>query len=198
MAENRYISTNLQPRRKTVRMVFRRDELLYDIKNYCYVEGEVAQEDGTCSRHQTQDIGEAGNIDRVTKVLDLAHAECVEALFPYTKQDVGIKTEVDDLPSVVYDENGNAVKSVELPEKELHKDYEISLLVPDAYSQTTVTLLVRLVHEYMVCRVVADWMSITRPEKAALWREKAEEGLDAMKKAVHFRTVRVRRTQTPF
>lgn len=170
MDENRYNSTGLTARTKTVKLLFKRSELLYDIKNYAYVEGDVMQVNTEHDRHQVQDIGETGNIDRVTKVLDLAYAESVEALFPYTKQDVEQVTEMDNMPTVVYDEEpsdegGDEVFTNEKPEETKSQDYEIQLLVPDAYSKTTVTLLVRYIHEYMVCRVLADWMSITNPHR---------------------------------
>ena len=210
MYEDRYISTGLTKRTKTVKLLFKRSELLYDIKNYAYVEGDVMQVKTEHDRHQVQDIGETGNIDRVTKVLDLAYAESVEALFPYTKQEVEQETEMDNMPTVVYAEEPaeGGGDGVETPTHEEGKtegeanaktqDYEIQLLVPDAYSKTTVTLLVRYIHEYMVCRVMADWMSITNPTSAPKWKEKEQEMLESMKEAVNFRTKRVRRTQTPF
>ena len=214
MYEDRYISTGLTKRTKTVKLLFKRSELLYDIKNYAYVEGDIMQVKTEHDRHQVQDIGEIGNIDRVTKVLDLAYAESVEALFPYSKQEVEQETETDNMPTVVYDEEPaeGGSDGVKTPTHEEDKaegktegeanaktqDYEIQLLVPDAYSKTTVTLLVRYIHEYMVCRVMADWMSITNPTSAPKWKEKEQEMLEAMKEAVNFRTKRVRRTQTPF
>ena len=214
MYEDRYISTGLTKRTKTVKLLFKRSELLYDIKNYAYVEGDVMQGKTEHDRHQVQDIGETGNIDRVTKVLDLAYAESVEALFPYSKQEVEQETEMDNMPTVVYDEEPaeGGSDGVKTPTHEDDKaegktegeanaktqDYEIQLLVPDAYSKTTVTLLVRYIHEYMVCRVMADWMSITNPTSAPKWKEKEQEMLESMKEAVNFRTKRVRRTQTPF
>lgn len=214
MYEDRYISTGLTKRTKTVKLLFKRSELLYDIKNYAYVEGDVMQVKTEHDRHQVQDIGETGNIDRVTKVLDLAYAESVEALFPYSKQEVEQETEMDNMPTVVYDEEPaeGGSDGVKTPTHEDDKaegktegeanaktqDYEIQLLVPDAYSKTTVTLLVRYIHEYMVCRVMADWMSITNPTSAPKWKEKEQEMLESMKEAVNFRTKRVRRTQTPF
>ena len=211
MYEDRYISTGLTKRTKTVKLLFKRSELLYDIKNYAYVEGDVMQVKTEHDRHQVQDIGETGNIDRVTKVLDLAYAESVEALFPYSKQEVEQETEMDNMPTVVYDEEpaeggSDGVKTpthkaegkTEGEANAKTQDYEIQLLVPDAYSKTTVTLLVRYIHEYMVCRVMADWMSITNPTSAPKWKEKEQEMLEAMKEAVNFRTKRVRRTQTPF
>ena len=151
-------------------------------------------------RHQVQDIGEDGNIDRVTRVLDLAHAECEEALFPYTKENVEQETEMDDTPTYVdpVDETLDEEFTDETPDAKPTGDYVIRLLVPDEYSKTTVRLIVRYIHEYMVCRVLADWLSITNPPAAANWKAKQDEALEGMKEAVNFRTGRVRRTLTPF
>lgn len=223
-------------RTKTVKMTFKREELLYDIRNNAYVEGDVMQVKTEHDRHQVQDIGEDGNIDRVTRVLDLAHAECEEALFPYTKENLEQETEMDDTPTYIEptaDAEGTVEKPVETPAEgetdgetsgtvteedkpsvlsddeaedeftdETPKekptgDYVIRLLVPDEYSKTTVRLIVRYIHEYMVCRVLADWLSITNPPSAANWKAKQDEALEGMKEAVNFRTGRVRRTQTP-
>lgn len=208
-------------RTKTVKMTFKREELLYDIRNNAYVEGDVMQVKTEHDRHQVQDIGEDGNIDRVTRVLDLAHAECEEALFPYTKENVEQETEMDDTPTfveptadaegIVAEPEGETPEGEtsgtvdneeeftdETPEEKPTGDYVIRLLVPDEYSKTTVRLIVRYIHEYMVCRVLADWLSITNPPAAANWKAKQDEALEGMKEAVNFRTVRVRRTQTPF
>lgn len=198
-------------RTKTVKMTFKREELLYDIRNNAYVEGDVMQAQTEHDRHQVQDIGEDGNIDRVTRVLDLAHAECEEALFPYTKENVEQESEMDDTPTYIEPtadaEDTMAGSEETLAEEEFTDDtpvvkptgdYVIRLLVPDEYSKTTVRLIVRYIHEYMVCRVLSDWMSITNPPAAANWKAKQDEALEGMKEAVNFRTGRVRRTQTPF
>ena len=192
-------------RTKTVKMTFKREELLYDIRNNAYVEGDVMQAKTEHDRHQVQDIGEDGNIDRVTRLLDLAHAECEEALFPYTKEDVDQETEMDDTPTYVEPaaDAGGTVADMEMFTDDTTAskptgDYVIRLLVPDEYSKTTVRLIVRYIHEYMVCRVLSDWMSITNPPAAANWKAKQDEALEGMREAVNFRTGRIRRTQTPF
>ena len=204
-------ATGMVARTKTVKMTFKREELLYDIRNNAYVEGDVMQAKTEHDRHQVQDIGEDGNIDRVTRVLDLAHAECEEALFPYTKENVEQESEMDDTPTFV-EPTADAEGTVEGSEETLAEeeftddtpvvkptgDYVIRLLVPDEYSKTTVRLIVRYIHEYMVCRVLYDWMSITNPPAAANWKAKQDDALEGMKEAVNFRTGRVRRTQTPF
>lgn len=198
-------ATGMVARTKTVKMTFKREELLYDIRNNAYVEGDVMQAKTEHDRHQVQDIGEDGNIDRVTRLLDLAHAECEEALFPYTKEDVEQETEMDDTPTYVEPtaDAGGTVADMEMFTDDMTAskptgDYVIRLLVPDEYSKTTVRLIVRYIHEYMVCRVLSDWMSITNPPAAANWKAKQDEALEGMREAVNFRTGRVRRTQTPF
>lgn len=132
----------------------RREDLLYDIMNLAYVEGDIMGDDEQHVKHTVQDIGEKGNVDRVTRVLDRAHGECEELLFPLTRR--GIDRECIDS---------------RLVEREV---YGIVLNVPDDFSQTTANLLQKLVHDYMVCSVIADWVSITNPKKAPVWQEKME------------------------
>ena len=46
--------------------------------------------------------------------------------------------------------------------------------MPVTVSRTTMKHLSKLIHEYMVYRVMADWLSITNPPASAHWMEKAE------------------------
>ncbi len=169
----------LPERTKIVTLTFDRNALLYDISNYAYVEGDVMSEEKGHAKHQVFDIAEDGNIDRVTRILDLAHAECVEAMYPYSK----VECEEEE------------VRGNELIET---KQYSIKLLVPDDFSKTTTTLISKLVHEYMVSRVLADWMSITNPSSQANWDEKAAKSKEEIRVRLNARCWRVRRTQTPF
>lgn len=196
MLGERYRSVGLAPRTKTVQLVFRRDELLYDIKNSAYVEGEVMTPKKEDQRDKvlTQDIGEPGNVDRVVRMLDMAHAECTEALFPYTKEVVGMETEEDNHPSS--DSCECTIDSASHTADE--SDYVINMLVPDGFSKTTVDLLVKYIHEYMVCRALGDWFSTTDREAATLWLGKQEDALTGIQRCVNMRVKRTRRTQTPF
>lgn len=179
-SNERYISTNLPKRTKKVCLAHQRDELLQDIRNIAYVEGDIMQTDNEHDKHQVMDICEDGNIERVTRILDLAHNECVEALFPFSKK--AIREDFIGMENM-YDERYT---------------YGIRLLVPDDFSVTTATLLKNLINEYMVCRVLADWLSITKPSSVSTWQEKADNAMTKMREAVNFRVKRVRRTQTPF
>lgn len=143
--------------KRLVVIILNSEQLLYDIKNYCYIEGDIMPEDTQHIRHTVQDVGEEGNVDRVTRILSLAHADVVERLYPFTQHEIHHPV-VDD----------------RLREKPV---YGIFLNVPETYSQTTLNLLGGLIHELMVCTAMADWMSITNPPKEETWKRKAEATL---------------------
>ena len=157
---------------------FKREQLLYDIKNYAYIEGSVMDTDSNHNRHMVQDVGEDGNVDRVTRVLNLTVAKCRELLYPYTKNELH-RTELNDTlrePNV----------------------YGIVLSVPTDFSQTTLYLLENLIHEYLVCKAVADWLSITNTAKAQVWEAKAEEAEGEIRINLHNRIAGTRRGLDPF
>lgn len=157
---------------------FKRDQLLYDIKNYAYIEGSVMDTGSNHNRHMVQDVGEEGNVDRVTRVLNLTVAKCRELLYPYTKNELH-RTELNDI----------------LREP---KVYGIVLSVPTDFSQTTLYLLENLIHEYLVCKAVSDWLSITNPAKAQVWEAKAEDAESEIRVNLHARIARTRRRLRPF
>lgn len=139
---------------RKVALLLKREQLLYDIRNYCYVEGHIMEGGEGEMSHSVQDVGEIGNVDRVTRVLDVAFADIVERLHPMTRRDITVPLQDDRLRE--------------------RKVYGVMLQVPNDYSQTTVNLLGKLIHELLVTTAVADWLSITHPPKAGVWREKAE------------------------
>ena len=139
---------------RIVRLKFLRSQLLYDIKNYAYIEADVMGEEKQHAQHVLADIGEEGNIDRVSRILSVIHTEVIELLYPFTKQEP-VEEEIDDhllTPS----------------------EYIVELNVPSNMSRTTIKLLSRLIHEYMVYRVLSDWLSITNPDAAVKWAVKAD------------------------
>lgn len=169
---------------KKVTLTFKRKELLYDIKNNCYIDAEAPQKrpDGDTNeahdRHQVQAVGDAGNVDRVTRVLDLTFAQCVELCYPYTKAEVVEDMSQDDT---------------------LHEsDYVMVMNVPEGFSQTTVKLLLKSIHELLVDKVVADWMSINKPDSFANWQTKAEAAEESVVGMLNARTRPVRRRPRPF
>ena len=169
-----------EPKHKDATLTFKRAELIYDASNYSFVEADILPEGDECRRHQVFDIGQDGNVDRVTRVLNMAHAECVEMLYPYTKEEIPDEQEaLDDV----------------LTEPEV---YEIKLTLPETFSLTTLRLLEELIHEYLVCRVLADWMSITNPESEANWQRKFTTLREKIRTALVSRTKMIRRKLSPF
>ena len=164
---------------KQATLRFERQELLDDIKNYAYIEGDTMKRDEPHDKHQVFDICEEGNIDRVTRVLDLTFAQCVELCFPYAKREVKEKTSRDD-------------------ELEYEDEYVMKLSLPDSFSETTVDLLEKLIHEYMVYRVMEDWMGFTKPESMELWMMKADKLEVEIKRALKSRCKAFVRKIHPF
>lgn len=167
------------PHEKHVTLRFGREELLYDIRNYCYVEGDIMERQDEHAKHQVFDVGEKGNIDRVTRVLDLAFSQCVDLCYPYTKKEVRACSGRDD----------------ELEETD---EYVMTMRVPDGFSETTVTYMEKLIHELMVYKVMVDWMSITKPESKPAWQEKLDNTENEIRSVLNMRIKRTRRPMTPF
>lgn len=157
---------------------FEREQLLYDIRNYAYIEGHVMQTESTEERHMVQDVGEEGNVDRVTRILDLCFAKVKEMLYPFTK---------------------NAISNHELDNKlKERRCYGIVLSLPADFSQTTLNLLENLIHEYVVDTAVSDWMSITNAAKAETWAVKAADAEQEIRRSLNYRIGRMRRQPSVF
>lgn len=166
-------------KKNSVILTLKRDALMYDIENCAYIEGNVLATTDTHGKHQVIDVGQDGNADRVTRILDQAFAECVEFMYPYTKQQCESVSVLDN-------------SFVETPE------YVVRLEVDVDMSQTTLSLVSKLVHEYMVSRVLGEWLSITLPEASAKWMMKAEDTKNQIRVRLNARCGRVRRTLSPF
>ncbi|MDO4929623.1 MAG: hypothetical protein Q4E59_00660 [Bacteroidales bacterium] len=166
---------------REVTLSFLRTELLYDIQNNSYVEGDVMDAgDDEHRRHPVMDVAEDGNVDRVTRILNLAHAEAVEMLYPYTKEEIPEdQAALDD--------------TLEEPEQ-----YDIVMTLPVSFSLTTVKKLRELIHEYMVCRVMEDWMGITNSGSKEEWAERLEKVRGKIQTTLVSRLNRVRRKLSPF
>lgn len=156
-----------------------RSELLYDIGNYAYVEGDVMHAPSEKVRAIVIDITQEGNIDRVNRILNLAYDELVEIMFPYTKEvceDEELRDDILTEPS----------------------EYVISLLLPVLYSKTSVNLLSKLCHEYMVCRVLSDWLNITKHDAWQSWQIRLADISAQIRTRLNARRGAIRRTQSPF
>ena len=176
-----YIFEN-QDATKTVVLQFLRSELLNDLDQYGFVEGDVMRNDADWlkeGKHQTQDITQDGNVDLVTRWLDLKLAWCREALFPYTKDPVMDNVTLDDVL------NETAA-------------YTIAMTVPGDFSDTTAKYLEQLIHNLLVWWVLYHWLSITKPEAAEKWLAAEQQAEDDIKGCLARRCGRVKRPLQPF
>lgn len=171
-----------QPEGRTcpAKLVFKRGELIYDAQSVAFIRSDSMPEQDQPVRHYVGGLADEGNIDRVTRILTLAYAEAVELLMPYTKKEVGEGQESLD----------DTLKSPE--------EYVISLSLPEGFSQTTLHLIKDYIHEYMVCRVLTDWLALTLPEESAYWEERRKEYSDLIRKASNSRTRPILRRCKPF
>jgi hypothetical protein len=176
-----YIYDN-QDGTKTVVLTFLRSELLNDLDQYGYVEGDVQRADADHlkhGKHQTQDITQDGNVSIVTRKLDLKVAWCREALYPYTKNPVMDNVTLDDILA-------------ETP------TYTIAMTVPEDFSETTAIYLEQLIHNLLVWWVLYYWLSITKPEGADKWLSLAKDGEEELKGALARGCGKVYRRMSPF
>lgn len=163
---------------KNVSLVFDREQLIYDIKNYAYIEGHVWGEGNQHAQHILVEIGEEGNVDRVNRILEVVHAAAIEMLYPYTKQ--------EPLDGEII------CNRMWTPD-----EYQIKMEVPVSMSRTTLHLLNKLIHEFMVARVIHDWLSITHPDAARNWLEKALDATEEINSVKNSRTGVLRRPSHP-
>jgi hypothetical protein len=163
----------------TTTLAFLRDELIQDVENYAFVTGDIMQVEDEHLKHQVFDVAQDGNDELATRVLNLAHAECTEALYPYTKSPCIQDERLDD--------------TLVVPEQ-----YEIELTLPASFSRTTVLLLRDVIHDYFVCRVLVEWLGITCPTAQPYWKERLEELKSKMKLSLLGRRRPLRRGQSMF
>ena len=175
-------SRNAAKGTRRLTLVFYAEPLLYDIQNLAYVEGDIMADEQQDAKHQVQDIVEAGNIDRVRRVLDLAHAVVVESLYPYTKSEVSSLMQYEDIDNIPTDQ----------------EQYEITIKVPADFSVTSVNLIAKLINEFFVCTALADWMSIVNPVAQEKWQMKAEQVKAQVRSALTSRMGGRRRRMSPF
>jgi len=135
-------------KRATLR--FERKELLADIKNEAYIEWDATNKERGHDKHLIADVCEEGNIEKVTRKLDLTFAHAVELCFPYTKKWVRPRSSRDN-------------------EYEEEEEYVMFMEVPSTFSETTLDYLEELIHNLLVATVLADWFSVTKPESVELY-----------------------------
>lgn len=126
-----------------------------------------------------QDILEPGNMERNARLAALAAAEVADALFPYCKPPVREGEELTDW-------------------LEVRPAFTFPLDLPEQVSRNSIDLVSRYAHEYIVCRVLRDWLSSYNQQLAENWAYKEAEALANLRGCLAYRTGRIRRSCHPF
>ncbi len=171
--------TNDQDTKKVAILHFVTKELLDDINELSYVEGDIMEGDDNHAKHQVFDVCEDGNINRVTRMIKLNFSKCVEFMYPYSKKEIPNRVGLDN-------------------ELEAEDEYVMKLTLPNTFSETTLNYLEELIHEYIVDQVMADWMSIVKPISQKNWQDKADDMETEILSSLNRRVAKVRRPLSPF
>lgn len=163
----------------TVRLDLFRKELLYDIANCGYMYGSTIGDDGVKVRDVVQGITDEGNVDMVTRLLDLGFAQMNELLYPFTKEAA---------------ESGSADDTLKETEK-----YQMKLELPEGVSKTSVALMITLAHDFLVNFVLARYFGLLGMDKSASYHMMmANVSADDLRSAALRQSAKLRRTLRPF
>ena len=156
----------------------KRSELLADLRSLAYAEADK-ESDESHAKHQLMDICEDGNVERVTRKLNLAASELKEKLYPYTKKPI---------------EEGMTGKSDYVEPEE----YLFEMKVPNTMSVTTLEHVTLLIHEYMTAKVMEDSMMRLYPGYAVKWQVAGEKVIQAIGAAINRRLRPMKRKLSVF
>lgn len=143
---------------REVTLKFRRENLLYDIRNYAFIGSHVMSDDLEHIKHSLADIGEEGNVNRVNRLLAL--------VFSYVEQ---------VCEDILADKQKNFVEEVVVDHLEIPNEYRLDLSVPKEMTGTAVRYLSNLIHELLVYRAMYDWLTMVYPQGAQVWLAKCVE-----------------------
>lgn len=151
-------------------MTIKKKALLYDIANMAYMIADKGHDltSETChDLHRVRDICEEGNIDRVARVLGLAFSHILVALAPILeKQSLNLESDFSALP------RNYPLEFSKAPEIKFALTDEIKLCIKET------------AHEYMVAMVLADWLSMTFPQAADVWKFRSEAAMEKLKETL--------------
>ncbi len=128
-----------------------------DVRSAAYLESELHPELDRHRRHEMADICEAGNIERVWRVLALADAQVRLTLSRILRQQ-------DAIPLA----------------NELRRPAVWSFRFKFPISTTMLNFLREKIHEYFLACVMADRMGVIIPSAEPVWKERLESALSAL------------------
>lgn len=145
--------------RKTI--VLDRDELLQDIRNSGFIQGDSL---GTVrDKARLKDIAEYNNVEEVTRYMDLAEGEADNALYPFSRVE---KCGRESLVTDQYKES----------------DYVMYLTFRKQFPENATKYVCTLVHEYIRARVMYLFTSEAFPDLTAVWKPWLDKSEDLMAK----------------
>ncbi|MCH5234908.1 MAG: hypothetical protein J1E16_06410 [Muribaculaceae bacterium] len=144
-------------------MTLNKNALIYDIENMAFTIADTGEE-SRHTLHRVRDICQDGNIDRVARVLGLAYANLLSLMLPILEPP---RFNIDKDQSCV-PHNYNF---------KFRGDHSLRFLL----TKERKLKIKETAHEYMVALVLADWLEITLPEAADVWKFRASEALESLK-----------------
>ena len=140
--------------------------LLYDISNMAYMIADTGYSSDH-SLHKVRDVCEDGNIDRVARILGLAFADIVNILHPLAispewREDKDFSAKPGNY-EIIFRSGSRGACHVTVEQKMKIKETS---------------------HEYMVAMVLADWLEMTLPEAADVWKDRALEAKSNLEEIV--------------
>lgn len=134
----------------TATLSFKRDAILFDIANNGYVIADVMPYDDTKKAQYVADVVEDGNVDIITRKMDMAYYAVKDLLRSWTKTIPQDNSTLDNTFSET-------------------AQYNIVLTYPDSVTMGTLEKLRTLIHEYMVSRTLFEWLLVTSREERDVW-----------------------------
>lgn len=147
-------------------MKLTKKSLLYDISNLAYTIADTGEHDRH-TLHRVRDICQDGNIDRVSRVLCLAYSNLLSVLLPVLSAP---RLDINKDLSVVPHDYEFCFRSDRSLRFRLTLEWKLKI------KETA--------REYMVCLVLADWLAITLPEAADVWKFRAEAAFASLRSHV--------------
>lgn len=113
--------------------------------------------------HKVRDICQDGNIDRVARILGLAYSQVLLVLSPIIRP-----------PHI------NEHRDTSASPHDYRIDFREGRNMRFAVTPETKLKVKETVHEYMVSMVLADWLAVTLPPAADVWKYRSEQALASL------------------
>lgn len=143
---------------RCVDIVLYANDLYADIANRLALTADSMEaQGGNADLHTVKDAMDDGNKDIIDSLVARHVFDCINLLYPYSK------TPIEHCRH--YRKNENEAEA-----------YVIHLTFEHPRSETSIQMVQRLIHDYIVYKCYAEWLAMTVPQVGTytLWEEKAE------------------------